>query len=325
MNEAPVAPPLLQARGLSKFYETKRGLFGKADYIRAVDGVDLDVYEGETLGIVGESGCGKSTVGQMLLQLLPPTAGEIRFGGQLLTGLPPDKLHAVRRDMQIVFQDPYSSLNPRMKIGDTIAEPLRIHRTVPRADIRREVAGLLEAVGLGEHHMSRYPHEFSGGQRQRIGIARALALKPKLIVCDEAVSALDVSIQAQILNLLKKLQREYRLTYVFISHGMPAVKHISDRVAVMYLGKIVEIAERDKLFAHPRHPYTEALLASLPASHPGERKERVIVQGEVGDSVAAVPGCPFQARCPYARDLCRQTAPVLTEEAGHAVACHFPL
>lgn len=319
--------PLLEVRGLRKHFSIKQGFLSKRTHlVRAVDGVDFFVNKGETLGIVGESGCGKSTLGRLILQLQKQTEGEIWFDGHNLSGLKRNEMRKVRRDLQMIFQDPYSSLNPRMSVEDIIAEPLRVHRMIERkADIRKAVAELLEVVGLGEHHMTRYPHEFSGGQRQRIGIARALALKPKLIVCDEPVSALDVSIQAQILNLLKQLQKEFQLTFVFIAHGLPAVKHISNRIAVMYLGKIVELADRDSLFAAPRHPYTESLLSAVPTLDPNLRKQRIVLQGDMPNPAQELTGCGFQTRCPYAQQLCKTTAPALERQKdGHFTACHYP-
>ncbi|TNJ63612.1 dipeptide ABC transporter ATP-binding protein [Paenibacillus hemerocallicola] len=319
--------PLLQVKGLKKHFPLEKSVFSrKTGAVRAVDGIDFVVHKGETLGIVGESGCGKSTVGQLILQLLEPTEGEVWFEGRNLSELNREEVRKVRRDLQIIFQDPYSSLNPRMKIDDIIAEPLKVHGISRKSEWRERVKQLLNVVGLGEHHLGRYPHEFSGGQRQRIGIARALALQPKLIVCDEPVSALDVSIQAQILNLLKKLQREFQLTYIFIAHGLPAVKHISDRIAVMYLGKIVEIADRDELFANYKHPYTEALLSAIPVPDPTLRKERIILQGDLPSPANPPKGCSFHTRCPYAQDRCSQETPALQQQDGnHSVACHFPL
>ncbi|MCM3590047.1 dipeptide ABC transporter ATP-binding protein [Brevibacillus borstelensis] len=319
--------PLLVVKGLKKHFPFKKGMFSKeTGYVRAVDGVDFTVYRGETLGIVGESGCGKSTTGQMILQLLEPTEGEIWFEGKNLSTLGKAEVRTLRQHLQMIFQDPYSSLNPRMRVEEIVAEPLRVHGTHKGSELKEKVVELLRLVGLDAHHMSRHPHEFSGGQRQRIGIARALALNPSLIVCDEPVSALDVSIQSQVLNLLKKLQKELKLTYIFIAHGLPAVKHISDRIAVMYLGKIVELAERDELFANPRHPYTEALLSAVPIPDPTQRKERIVLQGDLPNPANPPSGCHFHTRCPYVQDVCRQTAPTLTEgTAGHFVSCHFPL
>lgn len=319
--------PLLEVKGLKKHFPYKQGLFSRqAGSVRAVDGLDFTVNRGETLGIVGESGCGKSTAGQLILQLLEPTEGEIWFEGRNLAALDKEEVRKVRRNLQIIFQDPYSSLNPRMRVEDIVSEPLEVHGLYKGSALKERVVELLRLVGLDEHHMSRHPHEFSGGQRQRIGIARALALNPNLIVCDEAVSALDVSIQSQILNLLKKLQKELQLTYIFIAHGLPAVKHISDRIAVMYLGKIVELADRDSLFARPRHPYTQALLSAVPNPDPTQRKERIILQGDLPNPANPPQGCSFHTRCPYVQERCRKDAPALQPQAdGHVAACHFPL
>ncbi|WP_068503036.1 ABC transporter ATP-binding protein [Paenibacillus kribbensis] len=327
MSEAVQGTPLLEVNGLKKYYPMKKGWFSKKNnYVRAVDDLSFKVMPGETLGIVGESGCGKSTTGQMITQLLEPTAGEIRFQGQSLSDLTDEEVRKVRRDLQFVFQDPYSSLNPRMKIFDIVAEPLQVHGLAKGKELKAEVFRLLQTVGLGAHLADRHPHEFSGGQRQRIGIARALAMKPKLIVCDEPVSALDVSIQAQILNLLKELQQQFELTYIFIAHGLPSVKHISDRIAVMYLGKIVELADRDELFARPQHPYTKALLDAVPVPDPRLRKERITLTGEIPNPANPPSGCTFHTRCPYAQEKCRGQSPLLEEHTpGHIAACHFPL
>ncbi|WP_438348139.1 ABC transporter ATP-binding protein [Paenibacillus sp. FA6] len=327
MNQSAQDTPLLEVNGLKKYYPMNKGWFSKTSgYVRAVDGVSFKVMPGETLGIVGESGCGKSTMGQMITQLLEPTEGEILFQGQNLADLTEVEIRKVRRDLQFVFQDPYSSLNPRMKAFDIVAEPLQVHGIAKGKELKTEVFRLLETVGLGAHLANRHPHEFSGGQRQRIGIARALAMKPKLIICDEPVSALDVSIQAQILNLLKELQQQFQLTYIFIAHGLPSVKHISDRIAVMYLGKIVELADRDELFSRPHHPYTEALLEAVPVPDPRLRKERTPLTGEIPNPANPPSGCSFHTRCPYVQDICRQKAPSLEEHTpGHVSACHFPL
>lgn len=318
---------LLKAEGLKKHFPVTKGFIKKeTTYTRAVDGVNLEVFEGETLGIVGESGCGKSTTGEMLLGLLPPTEGKVWFNDQDITSLTKEELRKLRKDIQVIFQDPFSSLNPRMTIEQLISEPLKIHGQKSKTDIKQEVLDLLNVVGLNEYHLDRYPHEFSGGQRQRIGIARALALKPKLIVCDEPVSALDVSIQAQILNLLKKLQKEFQLTYVFIAHGLPAVRHISDRIAVMYLGKVVEIADRDSLFEKPIHPYTEALLSAIPVPDPTKRKEYKLLEGDLPNPSNPPSGCHFHTRCPYAQEICTNKAPEQVEYGeNHFAACHFPL
>lgn len=323
--------PLLEVKGLSKHFDIGKGWFsGKQAKLKAVDDVSFKVYRGETFGIVGESGCGKSTTGSLILRLLEPTAGEVLFEGEDLLKLKPKQMREKRKDIQMIFQDPYASLNPRMKVRDLIAEPLITHRMLEGAQLDRRAAELMDLVGLSPAYANRYPHEFSGGQRQRIGIARALALKPKLIVCDEAVSALDVSIQAQILNLLSDLQKEMKLTYIFIGHGLPAVKHISDRIAVMYLGKIVEIATKEQLFQHAKHPYTEGLLSSIPISDPSQRTEgkRFILEGDLPSPVNPPSGCSFHTRCPYASLLlCKAEAPKLHagDHGGHATACHYPL
>jgi len=324
-----VAPPvpLLELRGLKKYYDLSGDWFSREKrYLKAVDGIDLKVYPGETLGIVGESGCGKSTTGNVMLRLGEPSAGDILFEGQSLRSLSKSALRSRRKDFQMIFQDPFSSLNPRMRVLDLIGEPLRSHKLLSGQPLKQRVAELMQSVGLSPDFITRYPHEFSGGQRQRIGIARALALQPKLIVCDEVVSALDVSIQAQILNLLAQLQQEFRLTYIFISHGLPAVKHISNRIAVMYLGKIVELAGKETLFARPRHPYTEALLSAVPVPDPAlaRQRQRIVLEGDIPSPVNLPSGCRFHTRCAYAQQKCSEAEPALS--AGeHQVACHFPL
>jgi oligopeptide/dipeptide ABC transporter ATP-binding protein len=322
-------PALLSARSLVHEFPLRRGLRQRVyARVHAVDNITIDVYEGETLGLVGESGCGKSTLGRCLMRLLEPTSGEITFDGQRIERLGRSALRPLRRDMQMVFQNPYASLNPRKRVGDIIAEPLRIHRVGTAVERRRRVEELLATVGLSPEHARRYPHEFSGGQRQRIGIARALALRPRLVIADEPVSALDVSIQAQILNLFSDLQDELALTYVIVSHDLGVIRHISDRVAVMYLGKIVEHAPATRLFAQPIHPYTEALLAAAPIPDPGiaERRSRVVLQGDVPSAIYPPSGCRFHTRCPYATDRCRIEEPPLQNHGqGHEAACHYPL
>jgi peptide/nickel transport system ATP-binding protein/oligopeptide transport system ATP-binding protein len=318
---------ILEVQNLKKHFDMTKGLIKKTtSKVRAVDGLNFKVYEGETLGIVGESGCGKSTTGQLILGLLDATEGHIFFRDQDIAGMSQKELRNARRDLQVIFQDPYSSLNPRMTVEEIIGEPLIVHGLASGKSLRKEVMDLMKLVGLGEHQLKRFPHEFSGGQRQRIGIARALALKPKVIVCDEAVSALDVSIQAQILNLLKKLQRELGLTYIFIAHGLPAVRHISDRIGVMYLGRMVELADRDEIFERPLHPYTHALLDSVPIPDPRFRKEHQLIEGEIPNPSNPPSGCHFHPRCPYSTDLCKKNDPAYVEVlTNHFVACHYPL
>ncbi|HHY11260.1 MAG TPA: dipeptide ABC transporter ATP-binding protein [Firmicutes bacterium] len=316
---------LLEVRNLKTYFPLKRGLLGKQKgFVKAVDGVSFSVKRGETLGLVGESGCGKTTTGKSILRLIEPTAGEVIFDGQDLMALNEQGMRKMRREMQLIYQDPYSSLNPRLTVGEIVGEPLLVHRILDRQARGKRVRELLDVVGLSQEHVYRYPHEFSGGQRQRIGIARALALNPKLIVCDEPVSALDVSIQSQILNLLADLQEEFQLTYVFIAHGLAAVKHISDRVAVMYLGKVVELAESKVIYDSPLHPYTQALISAIPVPNPRSRKERILLEGDVPSPVNPPTGCRFHTRCSRCFDRCRTEEPRLASKGGgHFVACHL--
>jgi oligopeptide/dipeptide ABC transporter ATP-binding protein len=314
----PTAPVLVSVRNLVKHFPVE----GSDDVVRAVDGVSFQIFAGETLGLVGESGCGKSTVGRCLLRLIEPTSGQITFENVDLLSLGKKQLRAMRREMQIIFQDPYASLNPRMKIGDIVGEPLVIHNEGAKNERRDRVAALLRRVGLDPDYMNRYAHEFSGGQRQRIGVARTLALNPKLIVADEPVSALDVSVQAQVVNLLQELQEEFKLTYLFISHGLAVVEHISSRVAVMYLGRIVEIATAADLYAQPLHPYTQALLSAIPIPDPKQKRNRIVLQGDVPTPINPPSGCRFRTRCPIAIDECARIDPELREVAsGHYAAC----
>lgn len=318
--------PLLEVIHLKKYYPIRKGVLSRTvGHVKAVDDISFSVYPGETLGLVGESGCGKSTTGRSIIRLDNPTDGEVLFKQKNLADLSTKEMRKLRTELQIIFQDPYSSLNPRRRIGDLLAEPLKAHKLAAGDDVEKKVNDILEIVGLSKHYKGRYPHEFSGGQRQRIGIARALILNPKLVICDEPVSALDVSIQAQVLNLLKDLQKEFHLTYIFIAHGLGAVKYISDRIAVMYLGKMMELATTKEIFEHPRHPYTKILLNAYPIPDPHMRhREQIIVEGDVPSPANPPKGCVFHTRCPFAKELCREKAPVLKGDQ-HAAACHFPL
>jgi len=316
---------VLRVAGLKKYFPVRRGLLQSvAGHVRAVDGVSFDIQAGETLCLVGESGCGKSTVGKTILRLQEPTAGQIWLGGTEVTTLSEEQMRAHRRQVQMVFQDPYSSLNPRMRVGQIIAEPLENFDIAHGAEKDRQVLALLDKVGLRQDAVARFPFEFSGGQRQRLGIARALALNPRLIVADEPVSALDVSVQAQVLNLLMDLQEEFGLSYLFVSHDLAVVEHIGHRIAVMYLGRIVELAPRERIFAQPQHPYTEALMAAAPIAAPKARNARLVIEGDVPSPINPPPGCHFHTRCPYVEARCRVDVPPLQEIApGHVVACHL--
>ncbi len=325
-TKGPAKEPLLSVNNLVKHFSIKGGLFQReVDKVHAVDGVSFDVDAGETLGLVGESGCGKSTTGRCILRLIDPTSGEVKFEGKDVTHASREKNPSLCRDMQIIFQDPFASLNPRMTVGAIIGEALIIHKLHgSRQQMQDRVADLLRTVGLQPDHMRRFPHEFSGGQRQRIGIARALAVEPKLIVCDEPVSALDVSIQAQVINLLEDLQEKFGLTYLFIAHDLSVVEHISNRVAVMYLGRVVEIAKSADLYTNPLHPYTEALLSAVPIPDPTVKRKRIMLQGDVPNPINPPKGCHFHTRCPIKQDICTREAPPLKRAAnGHAVACHL--
>jgi peptide/nickel transport system ATP-binding protein len=320
-----VSHPLLEVSDLVKFFPVRAGvLLRKTGDVHAVDGISFNLKQGETLGLVGESGCGKSTVGLTILNLLPATSGEVRFEGRNLSDLSRREWRSLRREMQIIFQDPMESLNARQTIGSILAEPFTIHGIGTPEDRRGRAEDLLERVGLPRNAADRFPHEFSGGQRQRIGIARAIALKPKLIICDEAVSALDVSVRAQIINLLLELQQEMKLALLFIAHDLSVVRHVSDQVAVMYLGKIVEQASADDIYLRPRHPYTKALVSAIPEPDPNRRRERIVLEGDVPSPIDPPPGCRFHTRCSYAEPLCREQVPELAEAGdGQRVACHF--
>lgn len=317
---------LMRVENLTKYFPLQKKWMHEKKYVKAVDGISFDVYDGETLALVGESGCGKSTIGRTMMRLIEATSGKVIFQDQDIFNLSRGDIRKLRKNMQIVFQDPFGSLNPRMKVKDIIAEPLNAHGIGSRKDRIKRVKELMEIVGLNAEQLDRYPHEFSGGQRQRISIARALAINPKLIVCDEAVSALDVSIQSQILNLLEDLQNEFGLTYLFISHDLNVVHHIADRVGVMYLGKLMELGDVDQIYNSPLHPYTEALLSAIPNPDPGHQRERIILEGDVPSPSSPPQGCRFHTRCPYAEAQCRVVEPAFREiESGHWAACHYPL
>jgi len=317
--------PLLRVEGLTRYFPIRRGLFSRTvGHVRAVDGVSFEIAKGEVLGLVGESGCGKTTTGRCILRLIEPTSGKVIFDGRDVTAMPRKELRSIRREMQIVFQDPYSSLNPRLTIGSMLGEALAIHRLAKGAAARARIAELLTQVGLSPDHARRYPHEFSGGQRQRIGVARALAVGPRLIVADEPVSALDVSIQAQIINLLRDLQRTLGLTYLFVAHDLAVVEHLSNRVAVMYLGRVVELAGSEALYRAPHHPYTAALLSAIPVPDPSRRRRRIVLKGDVPSPANPPSGCPFHPRCFMAREVCAREVPLLREVSpGRWAACHF--
>ena len=315
--------PLVEVKGLKKYFPVRSGVWGRVQaQVKAVDGVDLVIYPGETLGVVGESGCGKTTLGRLILRLLEATEGQVLFEGVDLLKLGREEMRSRRRSMQIIFQDPYSSLNPRMTVGGIIGEALKVHGLAERDELQERVGGLLEMVGLSPSYARRYPHEFSGGQRQRIGIARALAVSPRFIVADEPVSALDVSIQAQIINLMQDLQRDLGLTYMFVAHDLSVVRHIADRVAVMYLGRVVEIAPRETLYEQPSHPYTRALLSAVPVPDPQVARSRTVLEGDVPNPAAVPSGCPFHPRCPEREDICSRVVPHLVDLGnGHCTAC----
>lgn len=320
-----MAEPLVSVKNLKKYFPIHGGILGGViAHVKAVDDISFDIYEGETLGLVGESGSGKTTVGKTILMLYPPTSGEIRFQGQVINKLKGEELRRMRRNMQIIFQDPYGSLNPRMPISEIIGEPLIVHGLVKsKKEMIDRVVEVMEMVGLRPEYINRYPHEFSGGQRQRIGIARAIILNPKFVVCDEPVSALDVSIQSQVINLLNELQEKLKLTYLFVAHDMAVIRHMCDRIVVMYLGKIMEIAPNDELFDNPLHPYTQALLSAVPIPDPEIKKERAVLQGDIPSPINPPKGCVFHTRCPIAMPVCREVVPEQREiKPGHFAACH---
>lgn len=319
---------LLKVTDLKQYFPIKGGIFGRTiNHVKAVDGVSFSIYEGETVSIVGESGCGKSATGRAILRLDEPTSGAVNYDGEDVLALSKKNMRSIRKDIQVIFQDPYASLNPRQTVRQIISEAMHIQNVVPKKEIHRKVIELLETVGLNEYQVDSFPHEFSGGQRQRIGIARALSVDPELIICDEAVSALDVSIQAQVINLLKHLQTEFKLTYLFISHDLGVVRHISDRVIVMYLGRFVEMADKHSLFTNPQHPYTKALLSAIPNIDINQKKERIILTGDVPSPIDPPTGCRFHTRCPFATEKCARETPTLRStplmEEGHVAACHY--
>jgi oligopeptide transport system ATP-binding protein len=319
---------LVSVKEIKKYFPVRGGFFDRVQaHVKAVDGVSFDMYRGETLGLVGESGCGKSTIGRAILRLHEPTSGEVHFEGQNITELPEPQMRSLRKDMQLIFQDPFSSLNPRLSVGETIARVLKIHGMQSKSERETRVQQLLELVGLSPYHIRRYPHEFSGGQRQRIGIARALALNPKFLVLDEPVSALDVSIQSQVVNLLEELQKQLGLTYLFVSHGLNIVRHISNRVGVMYLGKMVELTDVETMFENPKHPYTKALISANPIPNPRLRNEpKIILEGDVPSPINPPSGCRFHTRCPFVQAKCKEIEPDFIDHGNqHWAACHFPL
>lgn len=316
--------PLLEVKNLKKHYEVSRGLFKPKFIVKAVDDISFSIKKGETFALVGESGCGKSTTGRTLLRLTDATSGEVRYKGEDMMSLPYEKMRSLRRELQMVFQDPYASLNPKMTVKEILMEPLRVHKKYPPEERLQKIIEILEIVGLSKAHLDRHPNEFSGGQRQRIGIARAVILNPDFIVADEPVSALDVSVQSQVINLMLELQKKFGLTYLFISHDLSVIEHMTDRVAVMYLGKIVELADTEELFKNPKHPYTQALISAVPVSHPKEVKERIVLTGDVPNPANPPSGCTFHTRCPFAIEKCKSVAPALTEVAdGHVTSCHL--